>query len=1569
MLHLENKLWLRRLDDRIWKDKEQPLEFEVLHCCLVHALIMAAPMLIGNQLILEEDFDENYIPSEQEIRKYAKEIGIDVDNETDLMWLAKEGIVAPLPPEWKPCQDVTGDIYYYNFSSGESTWDHPCDEHYRRLVVEERERMQRTAEASGTKKKKKDKKEKKEKNKKDSAKTGGTKSLGLGSLPSPLGSLAPLSGLDAPVLGPIFGSGSASASTFPRSLGSGGLEPLKTPGHLGGLRSSAVSSVLSNKNEEKVYLTMPGFDDVDEILENESSQRSSERQLMNLHLDLDELRGGIQYEESEASAAAHAEERTEPEMQDISGGHSLEPQSPQDSLRGCRHRLSPLADPIRLSDSVSSRPDDLEEKGEVQDNVEEEDDDLDVKSTDLGTAEGGDTHKEQEGVEMTLDNEQQECGDGEDETKGKGDGGEEYRDNLGHVHIENSVGDAEKVNSQQEIFDRKENVDCAETVMEEEEMLEEKEGNGQGQVEDGPSDGTDEHEKSIDDHSGQDGREEEDGASQADISHRKMTEDEEESCSVERKELVAESDASQSEEEEVAEVLEMESANPNRLPAENSEVSDDIKESSSSINVKVLDLNDTSGTVCPPEDKDDGEDVEFKMGMYTKLEAAKRHLQSVDKDILPVSKVDRLVLHQSIPSHTAIDLQNQPKASRLGSALNLQRPETSRGRLSRASNTEVADFETSRHKDVNPAEKESHFGIWKQEKQGKREKESERDKSQNVKNKEEDRESGDASQRGEEGVKGQFIQEKTISFLLQEELFSEEKEEKERLEKEKERRISLLHEELKREEEAEKEQFIKEKEKRKALLLAELSEEEVKLKEESKDTLGALRQDLLSKRKEEEAKLNMESDRILEELKESTLKERERQLLKLREESETMLKELRISVEEEKAAEVERLEAQRRLDIERLKAESDQQMQAERKKMDHFKPEDVATEGSYRELIHPRPEQQLSKYHREMTDLLLEVREQVQREHEKKLLQLREEHRREMNNIKEKHLEEESVQRERLRSALQEDREHLQASHDLQLERLRMQLHSEIEKAQLAHSHKQSELEDYIYQLELKAKQLKEDEEMMQTKAEALKWKKKALEEEEEDVDKQTGTLHKVILERDQLKVEMVRMREEQGQGQELLDKMREERNAAQQEGDRLREERDRGTEESRKAKEDKRRLESKVALLQEQCEHLSRRLSELEAREGQSPSRRKDKNQSTSPSDGQTDSSRHGDDPEDPIPSTVPDSPSNMPELFRFSSSHGASILKTKAFLEKENSQLKDRRATLHATMSNCSQQVKLSQAAVSEQKEMRSLSELSQMVMSQKKEQQHVDGSTAEESLLQDASLMARQKKVAFDVTDSDLSSTVDAPDETGGTLTFLAKVHQFTESQQQLSGQLNTVLGALGSLAQRQSSTSLPAFPSALSHAAAPRSSPILPQVPTLGPASFGQANPLWKSSTRDGPGFSTLASSSARGGLRPCEDVAYRRWREIFPEAAEFTSSSLRAHPSYSSYAPANLHMHTSVKVDGHKLQKLIDSNKQWLKMQKEDASIPLFTRYQASSSQNNLVQLGLDDNDQIRVYHY
>ncbi|XP_075630474.1 centrosomal protein of 164 kDa [Balearica regulorum gibbericeps] len=133
---------------------------------------MAGAMVrIGDQLILEEDYDETYIPNEQEIQEFAREIGIDPEKEPELIWLAKEGIVAPLPPEWKPCQDITGDIYYFNFATGQSTWDHPCDDYYRELVIQEREKLlARGSLKKKDKKKKKGKKEKKDKKEKQSLK-------------------------------------------------------------------------------------------------------------------------------------------------------------------------------------------------------------------------------------------------------------------------------------------------------------------------------------------------------------------------------------------------------------------------------------------------------------------------------------------------------------------------------------------------------------------------------------------------------------------------------------------------------------------------------------------------------------------------------------------------------------------------------------------------------------------------------------------------------------------------------------------------------------------------------------------------------------------------------------------------------------------------------------------------------------------------------------------------------------------------------------------------------------------------------------------------------------------------------------------------------------------------------------------------------------------------------------------------------------------------------------------------------------------------------------------------------
>ena len=74
---------------------------------------------------------------------YAKWLGMDLETESELMWIAREGLKAPLPPDWKPCRSPDEEIYYFNFSTGESVWEHPCDKHYKNLFEEERENLRK----------------------------------------------------------------------------------------------------------------------------------------------------------------------------------------------------------------------------------------------------------------------------------------------------------------------------------------------------------------------------------------------------------------------------------------------------------------------------------------------------------------------------------------------------------------------------------------------------------------------------------------------------------------------------------------------------------------------------------------------------------------------------------------------------------------------------------------------------------------------------------------------------------------------------------------------------------------------------------------------------------------------------------------------------------------------------------------------------------------------------------------------------------------------------------------------------------------------------------------------------------------------------------------------------------------------------------------------------------------------------------------------------------------------------------------------------------------------------------
>jgi len=107
--------------------QERPVDEHRRKC----AMVASSP---GPRIIVLEDSDENYTPSKDQVLEYAEYIGIDADCETHLMWIAREGVAAKLPHPWKACTENGDDIFYFDFESGESLWDHPCDEKYRDLV-------------------------------------------------------------------------------------------------------------------------------------------------------------------------------------------------------------------------------------------------------------------------------------------------------------------------------------------------------------------------------------------------------------------------------------------------------------------------------------------------------------------------------------------------------------------------------------------------------------------------------------------------------------------------------------------------------------------------------------------------------------------------------------------------------------------------------------------------------------------------------------------------------------------------------------------------------------------------------------------------------------------------------------------------------------------------------------------------------------------------------------------------------------------------------------------------------------------------------------------------------------------------------------------------------------------------------------------------------------------------------------------------------------------------------------------------------------------------------------------
>ncbi|XP_034149441.1 centrosomal protein of 164 kDa [Esox lucius] len=1414
-------------------------------------------------------------------------------------------------------------------------------------------------------------------------------SSALGSLQAPLGplgSLGPLRGLDGPAIRGSLGS-------------SGGLEPLKSS--LGGPLSSLGSSLLGGRQEERMSLSLPGFeDDVSE--EDLPSRRGSARLLQNLHLDLDALGGGLQYEDSEASVAAPPEERTEPELQDLalSGEHSPDPPSqqipasspchpssfflsvnasPSSSLRvttilllqtkdslhghhlhssppGSRGFCPPSPDPpsAKERDSQEEERDGedyeeewgeervsvTEEQGgeeenrreaserwsgedeDVEDEISEqvEWDDLEEGGKEVGSDEEEEWTRndrkgvEKEGCDEVIEKEvlRRRCVKNEVEENDK----LEFKDEKQEVKTEDYEREVENGKQEIEVVDDKKEVGNYRQVRESDVQVESgvksigikkmKETGDEGaeatkrkkeqvkEIEVGEAAEDDENSNRVVGRSFKEEVEEEFDKGEREVLEICVKSEEEEALDngdEEVEEEVEEGESEvvercvKSEEEEVVE----------------SEASEHIEVASSSTDADVKE-----------------EERELKWNTVQEEEEEKERTESEERRLQAAGMEDPAVEERppsrpgesqqdTVSSHSAHRPRAEGVSASLGvpGTLGVKRPDTSRGRLARSPHVHQGE-ESLRHK--------------------------------------EDRR-------------------------------TEEEEEKERLRRETERAI-----------EEHKERALRERQEKMRLLLEELrrqeEEEERRLKEESEEKVRSLRQMLQSRVVEEEGRLRAESDSRLHQLRETAQREREDQERTLREEGEVGLKKLRALLEAEREAELERLEAQRRQDLDRLRLESEEELQVERRRLLGEREEQLSSlkqEGRssvserWREMKSPRSsEQHLAEYQRELGEVLQEVREEVQREHAKKLEQLKDDHRRELNSIREKHLDQEAGQRERLMCSLQEERDRVLAAHSTQLENLRKHLETQLMMIRQTHTRREAEIQELGDKLELRARELESQEAH-------LKKRRKQLGDEEEELDRGIEALSRVMQERDRLREDLEQVKEERDRAKEEMERVREERNNAREEMERARKDRDKVKEESRRVKEERDRLESKVELLQERCDRLTRRVSDLEQKEMRKPPTRPDRAElreeeegkkskhEEAPSSGR-ERGLHVDDLEEPPVSPVPSSDSSLDDLRQYISSEGLSLQRARRFLERESGRLSERQAALQeaqahsssgpepdaASHTQATQEIyrSLKQEA-SDVEELRLAVQRGNTLLRRKEERlQQLESSVAAELSPQpsydELSRLMADRKVAFDVTESDVSSASNGHDSPGGHPTVPAKVQQLAESLQHISGQLNTVLGAL---TQRQTPYHPLPLPQPLSQ----------PRTPTAMPLS--------------GPSWAWVPHSTC-SQPRGSEDLLNSRWAKLFPgaPAQPIAISSLRNNALYSGYTPASEQARSlsslqpkSVELDGQRLQGLIDGNKRWLETRRRDPNVPLFTRYR--TGKNGLVQLSLDDNNQIKVYHY
>jgi len=72
----------------------------------------------------------------QALREYMDMLGMDPEEDAEFIYIAREGVTAPIPEPWEVREGENGELIYHNPLTQEYTYKHPLDDYYRQKFLQ-----------------------------------------------------------------------------------------------------------------------------------------------------------------------------------------------------------------------------------------------------------------------------------------------------------------------------------------------------------------------------------------------------------------------------------------------------------------------------------------------------------------------------------------------------------------------------------------------------------------------------------------------------------------------------------------------------------------------------------------------------------------------------------------------------------------------------------------------------------------------------------------------------------------------------------------------------------------------------------------------------------------------------------------------------------------------------------------------------------------------------------------------------------------------------------------------------------------------------------------------------------------------------------------------------------------------------------------------------------------------------------------------------------------------------------------------------------------------------------------